>query len=203
MSVHKDSNIVDDYIYNPKLSDTENQIKRFSQMDILSLDYLIKNCKNVYTDETYEIALNCYESRSSELDAVLSDLKSESKIFNNTCYNPPNSKNTLGIFFKKHKTKLFLLIVTLLITYLSCVGLYTLILGNAAEEKNITSAKADTSVSAEKTTSVSYVGSKNSDKYHLPNCKWAAKIKKSNKITFTSEAKAHAKGYSPCKTCID
>lgn len=54
---------------------------------------------------------------------------------------------------------------------------------------------------APSTTSATFVGSKNSDKYHYPSCGHAKKILPGNLITFTSAADARSKGYVPCKTC--
>ena len=42
-----------------------------------------------------------------------------------------------------------------------------------------------------------FVGSRNSDKYHLPQCSWAKRIKPENRVCFTSAADAEAKGYQP------
>lgn len=47
------------------------------------------------------------------------------------------------------------------------------------------------------TTDCAYVGSKNSDKYHLPKCSWAKRIKPENRVCFSSAADAEAKGYKP------
>lgn len=47
-----------------------------------------------------------------------------------------------------------------------------------------------------------YVGSKNSNKYHLPSCRWVAKIKPENQVWFSSEEEAQNKGYKPCATCL-
>jgi len=46
-----------------------------------------------------------------------------------------------------------------------------------------------------------YVGSKNSNKYHYPTCKWAQRIKPENLVTFKSAQEAQAAGYVPCKVC--
>ena len=46
-----------------------------------------------------------------------------------------------------------------------------------------------------------YVGSKNSNKYHNPNCVWAKKILARNVVTFSSKEDAVKKGYVPCKVC--
>ncbi|MDD3486821.1 MAG: Ada metal-binding domain-containing protein [Candidatus Moranbacteria bacterium] len=47
-----------------------------------------------------------------------------------------------------------------------------------------------------------FVASKTSDKYHLPTCAWAKKIKPENRICFSSKEEAESKGYKPAKCCI-
>jgi len=47
-----------------------------------------------------------------------------------------------------------------------------------------------------------YVASKNSDKYHLPTCQFAQKIKPENKVCFSSKEEAESRGYQPAKCCI-
>ncbi|MDF0591108.1 Ada metal-binding domain-containing protein [Candidatus Methanocrinis natronophilus] len=46
-----------------------------------------------------------------------------------------------------------------------------------------------------------YVGSKNSDKYHLLDCTSANKIKPENRVYFRDLSEAQKAGYSPCKAC--
>ncbi len=46
-----------------------------------------------------------------------------------------------------------------------------------------------------------YVGSKNSDKYHLPGCSHAKKINPENQVWFNSKEEAEAAGYTPCSVC--
>jgi len=46
-----------------------------------------------------------------------------------------------------------------------------------------------------------YVGSKNSNKYHYPHCKWAKKISAKNLLTFKTAQDAVKAGYVPCKVC--
>lgn len=46
------------------------------------------------------------------------------------------------------------------------------------------------------------VASKNSTKYHLPNCKNAIRIKDSNKVCFSSEEEAKSKGHEQAKCCF-
>jgi hypothetical protein len=49
---------------------------------------------------------------------------------------------------------------------------------------------------------VTYVGSSTSNKYHYPDCKWAAKIKPYKLRTFHSVKEAQEKGYIPCPHCM-
>ncbi len=46
-----------------------------------------------------------------------------------------------------------------------------------------------------------FVGSKKSDKYHTPDCKWAKKIKPNHLIEFSTRSDAITSGYFPCKFC--
>jgi len=46
-----------------------------------------------------------------------------------------------------------------------------------------------------------FVGSKNSDVYHIPSCGYAGRIKSENKIWFSSSQDARNHGYRPCKVC--
>jgi hypothetical protein len=46
-----------------------------------------------------------------------------------------------------------------------------------------------------------FVGSKNSNKYHYCDCKWAERIKKENLVCFKSVEEAEERGYEPCGTC--
>ncbi|MDQ1284037.1 MAG: hypothetical protein QG620_385 [Patescibacteria group bacterium] len=47
------------------------------------------------------------------------------------------------------------------------------------------------------------VGSKNSNKYHLPTCRYAKGIKPENKVCFKDAAEAQVRGYQPDKNCIE
>jgi len=49
--------------------------------------------------------------------------------------------------------------------------------------------------------SVSYIGNKNSKKFHLPDCQWAEKIAPGNRVYFKSRDEAIKAGYEPCKVC--
>ncbi|OGI29505.1 MAG: hypothetical protein A2288_01305 [Candidatus Moranbacteria bacterium RIFOXYA12_FULL_44_15] len=47
-----------------------------------------------------------------------------------------------------------------------------------------------------------FIGSKNSNKYHLPTCRYAKNINPENRICFSSQDDAKAKGYLPDKNCV-
>jgi len=47
-----------------------------------------------------------------------------------------------------------------------------------------------------------FVASKNSNKYHLPTCQWAKRIKPENQICFSSKQEAESRGYQGAKCCI-
>lgn len=46
-----------------------------------------------------------------------------------------------------------------------------------------------------------FVGSKNSNVYHIPSCYEAQKIKPQNLVTFPNAKAAQAAGYRPCEVC--
>lgn len=48
---------------------------------------------------------------------------------------------------------------------------------------------------------IKYVASKNSDKYHLPWCSGAQRIAEENLIYFTSKEEAEMAGYTPAANC--
>lgn len=47
-----------------------------------------------------------------------------------------------------------------------------------------------------------FIGSKNSNKYHVPTCRWAKNIKPENITCFKDKNEAESKGYLPDKNCI-
>jgi hypothetical protein len=47
-----------------------------------------------------------------------------------------------------------------------------------------------------------FVGSKNSNKYHLPTCHFAKLIKPENLVCFKSVEDAQSRGYQPDKSCV-
>ncbi len=49
--------------------------------------------------------------------------------------------------------------------------------------------------------SLEFWGSKHSNKYHYPTCRWAKKIKPYNLVIFESPEEAIEAGYIPCKVC--
>jgi hypothetical protein len=61
--------------------------------------------------------------------------------------------------------------------------------------------KVETTGEVEKS-GCAFVGSKNSNKYHLPTCRYAKNINSENKVCFSSAQDATTKGYLPDKNCI-
>ena len=51
-------------------------------------------------------------------------------------------------------------------------------------------------------TGCAFVGSKNSNKYHLPTCHFAKLIKPENLVCFKSAEDAVSRGYQPDKNCV-
>lgn len=47
-----------------------------------------------------------------------------------------------------------------------------------------------------------FIGSKNSNKYHLPTCRYAKNINPENRVCFSSKIEAESRGYLPDKNCI-
>ena len=74
---------------------------------------------------------------------------------------------------------------------------------NASEAQNLASGAKNTPVSSNvPPQNCAFVGSKNSNKYHLPTCRWAKNIKPENIVCFKDENEAKSKGYLPDKNCI-
>lgn len=73
-----------------------------------------------------------------------------------------------------------------------------LALGVAAQRKGLTENLEGISVVEDASKeNCKFVGSKNSDKYHTPDCQWATRIKEENRVCFESEEDAKVKGYVP------
>ncbi|MHB1334846.1 MAG: DUF4332 domain-containing protein [Candidatus Humimicrobiaceae bacterium] len=73
-----------------------------------------------------------------------------------------------------------------------------------SQQTTTTSSSTTTSVAETTTTQTSggpFVGSKNSDVYHYPDCGSAQTIKPGNLVTFGSVEEAKSAGYRPCKKC--
>ena len=68
-------------------------------------------------------------------------------------------------------------------------------------KKNTSSSVSKNATSSNKDSNCKYVGSKNSDVYHLPDCPGAQRIKEENKKCFDSKAEAEKAGYRAAKNC--
>ncbi len=72
----------------------------------------------------------------------------------------------------------------------------------SAEPSNTSSADQNENQISQEKQNCAFVASKNSNKYHLPSCRWAERIKKENQICFSSREEAESRGYQPCGTCL-
>ena len=78
------------------------------------------------------------------------------------------------------------------------------VLSDALERKGLEVPEEDNNnenETKEENKECAFVGSKNSDKYHLPTCTWADRIKPENRVCFSSEEDAASQGYQPA-SCI-
>jgi len=72
----------------------------------------------------------------------------------------------------------------------------------AGESLSGTTAEAGSAVNAGEE-NCQFVGSKNSNKYHLPSCRYAANIKPENKRCFVSGEEAEKSGYVGGSCCVN
>jgi hypothetical protein len=128
-------------------------------------------------------------------------------------------------FWKKNETKIVLLIGLVLVALISFQGGYLkgkaqkdspLVIEKTAEcQASAEIASPDQSKVAVNTNTQSnnnteigenkncaFVGSKNSNKYHLPACRYAKTIKPENLVCFSSAEAAGKQGYQPDANCI-
>jgi hypothetical protein len=137
-------------------------------------------------------------------------------------YKNPPRKEKLGTWWKKHSDKIILAIGIILIAGISFEAGF--LKGQKNQKDPITinqvacapcpekltnenESKTNTGTNSEKPASAenkkcAFVASKNSDKYHLPTCQWAEKIKAENRVCFSSANEAQSRGYQPAKCCI-
>ncbi len=71
-------------------------------------------------------------------------------------------------------------------------------LGKAIQRKGLTEVVASkTEIIGNNEEQCQFVGSKNSDKYHVMSCRWAEQIKPENRVCFQSVEEAEKMGYQP------
>ena len=134
-------------------------------------------------------------------------------------------KESIIEFWKKNETKVVLLIGLVLVALISFQGGY--LKGKAQKESPLVIEKtANCPISADSQANqpkaevstgnlpatnnaeiienkkCAYVGSKNSNKYHLSTCRWAKNIKPENLACFSSKEDAEKRGYQMDANCI-
>jgi hypothetical protein len=134
-------------------------------------------------------------------------------------------KEKLIEFWKKHETKAVLLAGFLLVAFISFQGGYLkgrelkdsplviekpVLCQTSTETVSSDQSKpamelntqANKNVGAVEKQNCAYVGSKNSNKYHLPTCRYAQNIKSENLVCFISKEDAEKRGYQPDSNCV-
>lgn len=139
-------------------------------------------------------------------------------------------KEKLIEFWQNYETKIIVLVGLILVALIAFQGGY--LKGKAAPESplivekntvcpetqnngnNLTSGNSQTGITEKKEADSSqnqgtgenkncaYVGSKNSNKYHLPACRYAKNIKPENLVCFASKEDAGKRGYQPDTNCL-
>ncbi|MBU2028707.1 hypothetical protein KJ761_02330 [Patescibacteria group bacterium] len=135
-------------------------------------------------------------------------------------------KEKIVEFWKNHETKVVLLVGLILVALISFQGGY--LKGRAMPESPLIIERSETqnneniSVNSdiqstptdkneanlsqnkgtEENKNCAFVGSKNSNKYHLPACRYAKTIKLENLACFASKEDAEKRGYQPDTNCI-
>ncbi len=74
-------------------------------------------------------------------------------------------------------------------------------LGKAIQRKGLTEVVEDQTITTGNMEQCQFMGSKNSDKYHLMSCRFADQIKPENRICFKSLEEAEKMGYKPASCC--
>lgn len=129
-------------------------------------------------------------------------------------------KDKIKEIWKEHRSRIVIVLIIILAS--SVAFQIGLLRGNSFSKKPLIVEKpassaafsVGTSLAPEKQESVEtqvaggvekkefqFVGSKNSNKYHLPSCRFAKNIKEENLVYFVSEEDAQSRGYIP-HTCV-
>lgn len=132
-------------------------------------------------------------------------------------------KTTTRDFWQKYEHKIILIIGFILVAVISFEGgvlkgqkmaQNPLIIEKPADNNNQavcgvsqsqnlpSEAKKSENSAIEQPKDCAFVGSKNSNKYHLSNCRYAKNISPKNLVCFSSKIEAESRGYLPDKNCI-
>ena len=74
-------------------------------------------------------------------------------------------------------------------------------LGQAIQRKGLTEEVQSSVKQKGSIENCNFIGSKNSDKYHTPDCHWSEKIKEENRVCFETAEEAKDKGYQAAGCC--
>ena len=144
---------------------------------------------------------------------------------------PHFKESKIGLFWLKYEQKIVLAIGIILVAAVSFEAGYlhgqknkneTIVVNKVAatEVASANTGQSQTDANSTKTTSANgkststentatidnqkcaFVASKNSNKYHLPTCRYAQNIKPENRVCFSSKEEAEGRGYQGAKCCI-
>ena len=76
----------------------------------------------------------------------------------------------------------------------------TTVRNNTQAQKN-TESNTNGETKVTNPTEYSYIGNKNTHKFHKPSCRSVKQMKESNKVAIVSREDAVRKGYQPCAIC--
>jgi len=111
-----------------------------------------------------------------------------------------NWKKKVKEIFSKYESKIVIFLgMVLIVEVPAVVAANSVDSGNANQAENV-SAKTESGTPTENINQKNpaecvFVGSKNSNKYHIPTCSYAKRIKPENIVCFKDKADAEMKGY--------
>lgn len=104
------------------------------------------------------------------------------------------------IFWFIKREKLSLIIYTVIF----CLAVYLFLVPHNSIASKATPTETQTISGSQNETSISYfyVGSINSDKFHLPSCRYAQNIREENLVRYDTVEDAEKDGRTPCSVCF-
>lgn len=93
----------------------------------------------------------------------------------------------------------FILAITAVVSALACPPYIKTEKGSLTTSVSSITHETETTVSDAETKTLTYIGNKNTKKFHLPSCYTLPKEK--NRVYFSSRDRAISRKFNPCKNC--